>query len=130
MLFQCLCYFIAAPFLLTFVLSPNYVLIATSILIYALARSIGGSNAMPLLCDFLQPKMRATAIGLINLTNCFAAGVGIFIAGYLKRDFGLGGIFAGISGIVTLAAILLLIGYLFYVRKDLTLLWQHTRAFR
>ena len=55
----------------------------------------------------------------MNTTNCFAGGVGILIAGYLKRDFGLGGIFAGTAGIVLVAGILLLLGYLLFLRGDL-----------
>ena len=53
----------------------------------------------------------------MNTTNCFAGGVGIFLAGYLKRDFGLGGIFAGTAGIVLVSGVLLLLGlgFLFMV---------------
>ncbi len=55
----------------------------------------------------------------MNTTNCLAGGIGIFIAGYLKQDFGLGGIFAGTAGIVLVAGVLLLVGYFLFLRKDL-----------
>ena len=77
------------------------------------------ANANPLLCDLLPKNSWSTAVGLMNTTNCFAGGVGILIAGYLKRDFGLGGIFAGTAGIVLVAGILLLLGYLLFLRGDL-----------
>jgi hypothetical protein len=45
--------------------------------------------------------------------------MGVFVAGYLKQDFGLGGIFAGVSFTVLLASMLLLFGYKIFLRKDM-----------
>jgi len=119
MLFHSLCYLAAAPLLLAFVVSSNYTIILSAIFGYSLLRAVGGANANPLLCDLLPKNSWSTAVGLMNTTNCFAGGVGILIAGYLKRDFGLGGIFAGTAGIVLLAGILLLLGYFLFLRRDL-----------
>ena len=119
MLFHSLCYLAAAPLLLAFVVSSNYTIILSAIFGYSLLRAVGGANANPLLCDLLPKNSWSTAVGLMNTTNCFAGGVGILIAGYLKRDFGLGGIFAGTAGIVLVAGILLLLGYLLFLRGDL-----------
>ena len=119
MLFHSLCYLAAAPLLLAFVASSNYTIIFSAIFGYSLLRAVGGANANPLLCDLLPKNSWSTAVGLMNTTNCFAGGVGILIAGYLKRDFGLGGIFAGTAGIVLVAGILLLLGYFLFLRRDL-----------
>jgi predicted MFS family arabinose efflux permease len=119
MLFQCLCDFIAAPFLLVFIRPPNYAVVAGSLLFYSLARSLGGANASPLTSILVKPQMRSTAFGLANMANCVAGGAGVLLAGYLKRDFGLGLVFAGVSCIVTIAGVLLLIGYLRFLNKDL-----------
>ena len=119
MLFHSLCYLAAAPLLLAFVTSSNYTIILSAIFGYSLLRAVGGANANPLLCDLLPKHSWSTAVGLMNTTNCFAGGVGILIAGYLKRDFGLGGIFAGTAGIVLVAGILLLLGYFLFLRRDL-----------
>jgi len=119
MLFHSLCYLAAAPLLLAFVVSSNYTIILSAIFGYSLLRAVGGANANPLLCDLLPKNTWSTAVGLMNTTNCFAGGVGILIAGYLKRDFGLGGIFAGTAGIVLVAGILLLLGYFLFLRRDL-----------
>jgi len=35
----------------------------------------------------------------MNAGSCIAGGAGILIAGYLKQDFGLSGMFAGVSAI-------------------------------
>jgi len=119
MLFHSLCYLAAAPLLLAFVVSSNYTIILSAIFGYSLLRAVGGANANPLLCDLLPKNSWSTAVGLMNTTNCFAGGVGILIAGYLKRDFGLGGIFAGTAGIMLVAGILLLLGYFLFLRRDL-----------
>jgi len=119
MLFHSLCYLAAAPLLLAFVVSSSYAIILAAIFGYSLLRAVGGANANPLLCDLLPKNSWSTAVGLMNTTNCFAGGVGILIAGYLKRDFGLGGIFAGTTGIVLVAGILLLLGYFVFLRRDL-----------
>jgi len=119
MLFHSMCYLAAAPLLLAFVVSSSYAIILSAIFGYSLLRAVGGANANPLLCDLLPKNSWSTAVGLMNTTNCFAGGVGILIAGYLKRDFGLGGIFAGTAGIVLVAGILLLLGYLLFLRGDL-----------
>ena len=118
MLFHSLCYLTAAPLLLAFVASSSYSTILAAIFGYSLLRAVGGANANPLLCDLLPKNSWSTAVGLMNTTNCLA-GVGILIAGYLKRDFGLGGIFAGTAGIVFVAGILLLLGYRLFLRRDL-----------
>ena len=119
MLFHSLCYLAAAPLLLAFVVSSNYAVILSAIFGYSLLRAVGGANANPLLCDLLPKTSWSTAVGLMNTTNCLAGGIGIFIAGYLKQDFGLGGIFAGTAGIVLVAGVLLLVGYFLFLRRDL-----------
>jgi hypothetical protein len=109
----------AAPLLLAFVVSSSYAVIVGAIFSYSLLRAVGGANANPLLCDLLPKTSWSTAVGLMNTTNCLAGGIGIFIAGYLKQDFGLGGIFAGTAGIVLVAGLLLLLGYCVFLRRDL-----------
>jgi hypothetical protein len=39
-----------------------------------------------------------------------SGGLGVFAAGYLKSDFGLGGVFAGVSAAILLAGLLALYG--------------------
>jgi len=61
------------------------------------------ANNMPILCQFVSPKYRATAYGLMNMTGVFA---GAFITDLLGKstDAGnLGKSFAMLSGIVLIA---------------------------
>jgi len=71
-----------------------------------------------LLCHVAGDERRATAIGVTNMLNTGTAGVGVFLAGMLKRDFGLGGVFAGVGAILLLDAVLLFAGYYFFLRRD------------
>jgi MFS family permease len=119
MLFQFCCIFASAPFLLTFLTKPSYAIISGSIFAFALLRSLGGSNEHAVMCDLLPANLRSTAIGLMNTASCMAGGIGIMVAGYLKSTLGLAGVFAGISGIVVTSGLIVVIGYIFYVRKDL-----------
>lgn len=119
MLLHGLCYLAGAPLLLAFAVSSNYQLILAAVFGYAVLRAIGGANANPLLCDLLPKNCWSTAIGLMNTSNTLIGGAGIFMAGFLKSDFGLGGFFAGISAMVLLAGILLLAGYRLFLQRDL-----------
>lgn len=119
MLLLSLWYFAAAPFLLAFRGQPTLMLVSISIFCYSLFRSLGSSNENPMICDLLQPHLRSTAIGLMNTANCFAGGIGILVAGYLKQTYGLGGAFGGVSVIVLVAGLLALAGYQFFLKKDL-----------
>lgn len=119
MLAQSLFYFAAAPFLLAFLSRPAFAILIACIFCFSMLRALGGSNENAMLCDLLPPRLRSTAVGLTNAANTFAGGVGVLVAGYLKRDYGLGGVFGGISAIMALGALLLLIGYLWFVRRDL-----------
>ena len=119
MLVMALYYFGAAPCLLTFLWSTNYSLVSLSLFLYSLLRAMGTVNEHPIMCDVLNTRSRSTAIGLANSATCLAGGIGIFVAGYLKKDFGLSGVFGGVSVIVAIAGLLTLAGYLWFIERDL-----------
>jgi len=119
LLLQSCCYMAAAPLLLVFSGSPPLAMISAAIFSFGLLRAIGSANENPLLCDLLPPNVRSTAVGLMNATNCLAGGIGIFVAGYLKSAFGLGGVFAASSVLLVLAAAILAAAYRFQATKDL-----------
>jgi MFS family permease len=111
------CYFCAAPFLVAFVFGPGLVFASACIFAYSLLRSIGSCNEHPILCEVLRKDLRATAIGLMNSLSCAAGGIGVFTAGYLKRDWGLAGVFGGVSLLVFSAGIIVLAAYGMLARK-------------
>jgi predicted MFS family arabinose efflux permease len=110
------CYFCAAPFLAAFVFRPGFAVASLCIFAYSLLRSIGSCNEHPILCDVLRNDLRATAIGLMNSLSCTAGGIGVLAAGYLKRDWGLAGVFGGVSLLVFSAGIVVLVAYGLLVR--------------
>jgi len=119
MLLECVCYLLAAPFLLSFVWSESAGWVAMSVFFFSLFQTLGFANANPLLCDLLNPNSWSTALGLMNLANCSMAGIGVFAAGLLKEQLGLSGAFLGVMVIQLLAAGLLLLGYTRFVDEDL-----------
>jgi predicted MFS family arabinose efflux permease len=119
MLFQALCYLGAAPCLLMFLGRPAFAVLGVCIVSFAFLRALGSVNELAVLCDLLPTRLRSTAIGLMNTTNTLAGGMGVFVAGYLKQDFGLGGVFGGASFTVLLASLLLMLGYKRFLRRDM-----------
>jgi predicted MFS family arabinose efflux permease len=119
MLLQAALILCAAPMLLAFVLTRSLTLIMTALVIYSLLRTSADLNILPLLCDLAGEDKRSTAFGFTNMVNTLAGGLGVFVAGYLKSRFGLGGVFSGVAGILALDAALLFTGYFFLLRKDL-----------
>jgi predicted MFS family arabinose efflux permease len=111
-------YALAAPFLLAFYLRSGYGVLSFSIFGYAAFRALGSSNECPIICDLLPTDLRSAGVGLMNTCNCFAGGVGILIAGLLKRDYGLAAVFSAISATVLLASGIAAAGYYGLARKS------------
>ncbi len=104
-------YLVAAPFLFVFLGKPDFTVIAAGIAAFSFLRGVGQSNDHPTLCEIVPPNMRSTGIGLMNSCATASGGCGVFIAGFLKREVGLAGVFAGISGAFFLAGTIMLITY-------------------
>ncbi len=119
MLIQAVCYVLCAPFLLAFLGKPNLYFLNACIFAFSFVQRVGLSNETPLVCDLLDPKNRSTAVGLMNTLNCFAGGIGIMVAGFLKSSYGLGAVFAGISIIMIAGAVLAGTGYVKFLGRDL-----------
>lgn len=106
-----MCYVLAAPFLLVFLGQPNFGVIAAGIAAFSFLRGVGQSNDHPTLCEIVPPSMRSTGIGLMNACATASGGCGVLIAGFLKREVGLAGVFAGISGVFLIAGTIMLLTY-------------------
>jgi MFS family permease len=119
MLMQAVLISCAAPTLLTFLVTRNERAVMVALVLYSIFRSCGDLNMIPLLCDLAGKDKQSTAFGITNMVNTIAGGLGVFVAGSLKARFGLGGIFAGVAGILMLDAALLFTGYVLFIRRDL-----------
>jgi hypothetical protein len=92
-----------------------------ALVLYSAFRNAGDLNIIPLLCDLAGKNRMSIAIGVTNMLNTLAGGVGILATGFLKSDFGLAAVFASVAGILLLDALLLFAGYFLFLRKDLSL---------
>ncbi len=125
MLLQAWFFFAAAPFLLLFLSEPGLRAVVVAISAFSLFRGLGQANELPILCDIVPNRYRSTAVAIMNTCGTAAGGLGTVVAGFLKRDFGLNLVFAGISLIFAAAAALLLLAYWRWFASDL----ERARAF-
>lgn len=119
MLMQAVLILCAAPTLLAFLYTRQEGALMSSLVLYSVFRSSADLNIVPLLCDLAGKDKQSTAIGITNMLNTVAGGLGVFIAGFLKSSFGLAGVFAGVGAILALDAALLFAGYWLFLKKDL-----------
>jgi predicted MFS family arabinose efflux permease len=119
MLLYGLFYLLGAPCLLLFLGQPSFVVVAVAISAFSFLRGLASSNDNPTQCEIVPAQFRATGVGVMNCVATAAGGCGVLLAGFLKREVGLAGIFAGISGCFFIAAIVLLIGWRFFMRRDI-----------
>lgn len=109
--------FCAAPFLLTFFWSTSLGPINTAIFLYSLIKNVGESNECPIICELAGPRLSSTALGILNMANCAAGGVGILWAGFILHTYGLGPAFGSLSVTITLAGLVVLVGYIIVNRQ-------------
>lgn len=110
---------ISAPILFAFQFSFHAAVISGCVLLFALIRSLGQANEMPILCDLLEPRERATAFGIVNGANNIVGGAAVLASGYLKQSVGLEGLFTLTFVSMLGAALLCLFGYYKWMKADL-----------
>jgi predicted MFS family arabinose efflux permease len=98
------CYLLCAPCLLVFLSGGGMAVISIAVVLFSFMRAVATANETPSMCELIDPRDRATAQSLMNMLNTIAGGTGVFIAGYLKADWGLSGVFAGVAVLVLIAA--------------------------
>ncbi|WP_415909572.1 MFS transporter [Oleiharenicola sp. Vm1] len=101
----------AAPCLLLFLGRPSFTVVAVAVSAFSFLRGFAQSNERPTQCEVVDAAHRATGIGIMNAVATGAGGCGVLLAGMLKREIGLGGVFAGVSLCYVGAAVLLLFAF-------------------
>ena len=119
MLLEGLNYLAAAPFLLFFVGQPSLATISTALILYGLFRGLGDANEQSIVSEIIPSCHRATAIGIMNTCATMAGGMGVLVGGMLKDKVGLPIVFAGLSGTIFFAAVVLVFGYFAFVGRDI-----------
>jgi len=101
---------IGAPCLLLTARSGLIGLAVIGLIFYRLFGCFSESNMMPILCEIVDRRYRATGYGLLNMTGTIAAGAGIYAAGALRdRRFGMSMVFEAVAAIMMLCVPLLLL---------------------
>ncbi len=121
-------YMIGAPCLLLFLGTPSFTVVAIGVSLFSFMRGLASSNDNPTQCEIVPPQFRSTGVGMMNAVATASGGCGVLLAGFLKREVGLAGIFASISVCFFAASILLLCGYRFLIRKDIARAQENARA--
>jgi len=112
-------YLMAGLFPLLFLLRPGMLLAGVAIAGFSLFRALGQINENPVLCEVVPAHFRSTAVGLMNTWAMGAGGVGVFVAGVLKDQFGLNAVFAGLSLLLATATAGCLLGYRWLLSHDI-----------
>jgi MFS transporter, Spinster family, sphingosine-1-phosphate transporter len=114
-----LSFIVSAPFLFLFLGAPTFALVVVAMVLSSMIRAIGLPSEHPIICEVVPPRYRSTAIGIFNTCGATAGGVGVMVAGLLKKDVGLNTIFGACSCIYVLAGVLLLLAYRFFLERDM-----------
>ena len=80
----------AAPCLFLTGFTASQWVLLPCLLLFGLGRGFFDCNLMPVVCQIISPKLRATAYGVLNFTSCLMGGAMAFAGGALKDRIGLG----------------------------------------
>ena len=75
-------------------------------LCFGIGYGIFDANNMPILCQFISPRYRATAYGIMNMTGVFAGAAITDILGKSTDAGNLGHDFAMLAGLVLIALLI------------------------
>lgn len=77
-------YCVAGPFLLLMALTPMLPIAIVGMIVFGLGRGFFDANHMPILCQVIDGRYRATGYGFLNFISCLAGGVMIYAGGWMK----------------------------------------------
>lgn len=81
---------LAGPALFLAAVTPSWWILVPCLLAFGIGRGFFDCNLMPVLCQIVSEKLRATAYGIFNFTSCLCGGIMALVAGILKDRVGLG----------------------------------------
>jgi MFS transporter, Spinster family, sphingosine-1-phosphate transporter len=80
----CIGFCVGGPFLFLMASTNAFALAILGMLIYGLGRGFSDTSTMPILCQIVSPKYRATGYGFLNLFSTFVGGAMIYAGGALR----------------------------------------------
>lgn len=112
---------LSAPMFLAVGLSGTVPQVAASLVLLGFLRGAWAPNVMPVICQVVPDKLRATTYGIINSLGNVGMGIAILVAGGLGSRFGFSGVYASCSLGYWLMAGLLLFTAFRRLKKDFRL---------
>lgn len=97
---------LSIPSLLLLGFSHNFLMIVGGGLCFGIGFGIFDANNMPILCQFISPRYRATAYGIMNMTGVFAGAAITDLLGRSTDAGNLGHDFAILAGLVAIALLI------------------------
>ncbi|CAN5314468.1 MFS transporter [soil metagenome] len=99
---------LAAPALVFVALSPAFGLVAGGLVLFGFARVFTDANMMPIVCQLVDGRYRATAYGVLNAFSCIVGGIAILLGGILRdRGVNVSLVFLISAGGLVLCALML-----------------------
>lgn len=77
-------FFAGGPFLFLMASTDSFALAILGMVIYGLGRGFSDTNTMPILCQVVDKRYRATGYGFMNMFSTFVGGVMIYVGGALR----------------------------------------------
>ncbi|MBS1822982.1 MAG: MFS transporter [Acidobacteria bacterium] len=87
---QAIGFLMASPALFIVGTTRSWAILLACLVIFGLGRGFFDCNLMPVLCQIVPDRLRATAYGVLNATSCIAGGIMAAGAGFLKDRMSLG----------------------------------------
>ena len=103
--------FVASPLLLLFLLPLSAGITCVAVFAYAVTIALGSASEVATICESVDEQQQATALGMFNLANSVAGGVGILGTVYLHTRFGWRVAFASLTVCVLIAACCLVMAW-------------------
>jgi MFS family permease len=122
---KALSFLVSCPVLFLFIGAPNFVLVATTLVLTSLIRAVGVPSEHAILCEVVPTQFRSTAVGIYNTCGSAAGGIGVLLAGLFKQDLGLNLIFGASSGLYLVAGLVLVAVYWFCMKDDMERAQRH-----
>jgi MFS family permease len=75
----------ASPFVFLSATTDTLWIVAACLVVYGFARGCSDCNMMPILCQVVESRHRATAYGILNFIACLVGAIAAYLGGWLKE---------------------------------------------
>jgi MFS family permease len=101
---------VGGPFLFLMASTDAFLIAIVGMIVYGLGRGFSDTSTLPILCQVVDRRYRATGYGFLNMFSTFVGGIMIYVGGAIRdADMSLSTVFqASAAGLVVAGLVLLL----------------------